>query len=120
MAESRGHDRCLVAVQVWFPLPVPRLGLVAQDVGQTCEIKQGLFVLFCVRGVLGTVLVTRNNVALGVSKNEAVGDLQCASCVLYFNFSVLLLSWNGEATGTIYLLRQRGTGRISGLSWKVR
>lgn len=58
-----------MAVQVWFPLPVPPLGLVAQDVGQICEVKQVLLVLLCVRGVPGAVLVTRNNVALGVSEN---------------------------------------------------
>lgn len=69
MAESRGHDCCLVAVQVWFPLPIPHLALVAQDVGQICEIKQVLFVLLCMCGVLSAVLVTRNNVALDVSEN---------------------------------------------------
>lgn len=69
MAESRGHGCCLVAVQAWFPLSIPRLGLVAQDVGQICEIKQVLFVLLCMCGVLNAVLATRNNVALGVSEN---------------------------------------------------
>lgn len=59
----------LVAVQVWFPLPVPHLGLVAQDVGQICEIKQVLFVLLCMCDVLSAVLVTKNNVASGVSGN---------------------------------------------------
>lgn len=58
-----------MAVQVWFPHPVPHLGLVAQDVGQICEIKPVLFVLLCICGVLSAVLVTRNNVTLGVSEN---------------------------------------------------
>lgn len=76
LAGSRGWDSCLVAVQAWFPLTVPHLGLVAQDVGQICELKQVLFVPLCICDVPSDVLVTRNNVARGIAENEAVGDLQ--------------------------------------------
>lgn len=67
-----------MAVQAWFPLTVPHLGLVAQDVGQICELKQVLFVPLCICDVLSDVLVARNNVARGIAENEAVGDLQRA------------------------------------------
>lgn len=69
MAESRGHNCCVVSVPVQFPPPTPHLGLVVQDVGQICQIKQVLFVLLCICGVPSAVPVTRNNVALGVSEN---------------------------------------------------
>lgn len=67
-----------MAVQAWFPLTVPHLGLVAQDVGQICELKQVLFVPLCICDVLSDVLVARNNVARGIAEKEAVGDLQRA------------------------------------------
>lgn len=45
------------------------MGLVVQDVGQICEVRQVLFVLLHMRGVLSAVLVTRNSIALGVPDN---------------------------------------------------
>lgn len=60
---------CLVAAQVGFPLPILHLGLLVQDVGQICEVRQVLFVLLHMRAVLSALLVTRNSVALGVPDN---------------------------------------------------
>lgn len=58
-----------MAAQVWFPLPLLHMGLVVQDVGQICEVRQVLFVLLHMRGVPSAVLVTRNSIALGVPDN---------------------------------------------------